>query len=82
MRIIKCQVSQQSLGYRLARCLILDKIKHKIDYKLKMMMPCGGAALNKEIEQFFFSIGLPVICGYGMTETTATITAQKIIKNR
>lgn len=65
------------LGYRLARSLILDKIKHKIGPKLKMM-PCGGAALNKDIEQFFFSVGLPVMCGYGMTETSATVTAQKI----
>jgi len=28
----------------------------------------GGAALNREVEQFFRSIGFPLACGYGMTE--------------
>ncbi|MBU8869594.1 MAG: AMP-binding protein [Gemmatimonadales bacterium] len=31
-------------------------------------MVIGGAALNKEIEQFFRQIGVNLTCGYGMTE--------------
>ena len=38
-------------------------------------MPCGGAMLKKEISEFFAAIGMPVIVGYGLTETTATVTA-------
>jgi long-chain acyl-CoA synthetase len=28
----------------------------------------GGAALNGDVERFFFAIGFPFTCGYGMTE--------------
>lgn len=34
----------------------------------------GGAPLNKEIENFFVSIGLPIAMGYGTTETAPLIT--------
>ena len=34
----------------------------------------GGAPLNKEIENFFVSIGSPIAMGYGTTETAPLIT--------
>ena len=34
----------------------------------------GGAPLNKEIENFFISVGFPIAMGYGTTETAALIT--------
>ena len=34
----------------------------------------GGAPLNKEIENFFISIGFPIAMGYGTTETAPLIT--------
>ena len=38
-------------------------------------LPCGGAMLKKEISEFLQPLVLPVIVGYGLTETTATVTA-------
>ena len=34
----------------------------------------GGAPLNKEIENFFISVGFPIAMGYGTTETAPLIT--------
>ncbi len=34
----------------------------------------GGAPLNKEIENFFISVGFPIAMGYGTTETAPFIT--------
>lgn len=38
------------------------------------MMPCGGAKLEPAIGLFFHAIGINIKLGYGMTETTATVS--------
>lgn len=53
--------------------VVLSKIRDKMGGKLRFM-PCGGAALSPEITTFFRAVGVPVIVGYGLTETTATVT--------
>jgi long-chain acyl-CoA synthetase len=37
-------------------------------------MPCGGAPLAPDMVSFFHSFGLNIKCGYGLTETTATVS--------
>jgi long-chain acyl-CoA synthetase len=37
-------------------------------------LPCGGASLSPEVTRFFESVGIHVTVGYGLTETTATLT--------
>ena len=46
---------------------IHDQIYEVFGGKFKEMV-IGGAALNKDIEQFFRTIGMSITCGYGMTE--------------
>lgn len=59
--------------YRLADKLVLSKLRQLLGGKMRMM-PCGGAKLEASIGQFFHSIGLNIKLGYGMTETTATVS--------
>ena len=40
----------------------------------------GGAALPSEIEAFWHDIGIPIIQGYGMTETTALVSLNSPFK--
>lgn len=61
------------LKYKLAKALVLDKIKQKLLPRAQML-PCSGAKLSDEVNVFFQSLGLPIAYGYGMTETTATIS--------
>ncbi len=35
---------------------------------------CGGAALDPELENFFDTIGVPIVQGYGLTETAPVLT--------
>ncbi|MFP4420078.1 MAG: AMP-dependent synthetase/ligase [Desulfococcaceae bacterium] len=63
------------LKFRLLDRLALKKIRNVLGGRLRFM-PCAGAAISAEIDQFFFALGLPLLCGYGLTETTATATCR------
>ncbi|QDF65595.1 long-chain fatty acid--CoA ligase [Shewanella sp. SNU WT4] len=66
-----------ALQYQLAQKLVFSKLRLVLGGRLKFM-PCGGAALDSKVASFFYAIGVPVLCGYGMTETTATVTCQAL----
>ncbi|WP_220768004.1 long-chain fatty acid--CoA ligase [Shewanella sp. MBTL60-007] len=66
-----------SLQWKLADKLVFSKLKQVLGGRLKFM-PCGGAALDPNVSAFFQSIDVPVLCGYGMTETTATATCNTL----
>lgn len=53
--------------------LVYTKLKAVLGGRIKFM-PCGGANLEPSIGRFFQSIGINVKLGYGMTETTATVS--------
>lgn len=57
-----------------AELLVYSKIKEKMGGRL-WFMPCGGASLSPEVTQFFESVNIHLTVGYGLTETTATLTA-------
>ncbi|WP_407332103.1 AMP-dependent synthetase/ligase [Enterovibrio sp. 27052020O] len=60
-------------AYRAADKLVLSKLRQLLGGQIKMM-PCGGAKLEPAIGRFFHAIGINVKLGYGMTETTATVS--------
>jgi len=53
--------------------LIFAKIRKAFGGKLTMM-PTAGAPLSAEITEFFHALGMPLLIGYGLTETTATVS--------
>ncbi len=57
----------------IADMLVFSKIKGKMGGRL-WFLPCGGASLSPEVTQFFESMGIHITVGYGLTETTATLT--------
>ncbi|GJJ80065.1 long-chain fatty acid--CoA ligase [Pasteurella canis] len=59
--------------YALADKLVLSKLRQLLGGRIRMM-PCGGAKLEPTIGLFFHSIGINIKLGYGMTETTATVS--------
>ncbi|MDF9398072.1 long-chain fatty acid--CoA ligase [Vibrio sp. 1180_3] len=69
--------SQPSLllkkSYALADKLVLSKLRALLGGNINFM-PCGGAKLDETIGRFFHAIGINVKLGYGMTETTATVS--------
>jgi len=62
------------LKYSLANTLVFNKVKQKMGRRL-WFMPCGGASVSPDVTQLFEAMGLHITVGYGLTETTATLTA-------
>lgn len=60
-------------SYALADKIVLAKLRELLGGRINFM-PCGGAKLDETIGRFFQAIGINVKLGYGMTETTATVS--------
>ena len=56
--------------------LIRQKIQARLGGKLKYFIS-GGAALNPEIGSFFMALGVKLLQGYGQTEASPVITANR-----
>lgn len=62
----------ETLVYRTVRGALGPKIKY---------VACGGAPLSLDLAHFYNGIGLPMIQGYGMTETAAPFAATRVTDN-
>jgi long-chain acyl-CoA synthetase len=62
-----------SIQKRIAEKLVFSKIKEKTGGKLKFMIS-GGAALPKNVGEFFGNLGIKVLEGFGLTETSPIMT--------
>ena len=59
--------------YKLAERLVFNKVKTKLGGRFRHPI-AGGAPLSKDTLRIFEAIGLPIIEGYGMTESHLIIT--------
>ena len=62
----------ETLVYRTVRGALGPKIKY---------VACGGAPLSLDLAHFYNGIGLPMIQGYGMTETAAPFAPTRVTDN-
>jgi long-chain acyl-CoA synthetase len=62
-----------ALWLGLGRKLIFGKIKEGFGSHVRTLI-CGSAPLSPETQQFFLMLGIPVLQGYGLTETTGICT--------
>ncbi len=53
--------------------LVFKKIQMALGGKIKFI-GCGGARLSPRVEKFFWTAGLPVYQGYGLTETSPLVS--------
>jgi long-chain acyl-CoA synthetase len=64
------------LRHAVADRLVLRKLQAIVGGRIKFF-PCAGAPLSQEIEEFFYAAGIYICYGYGLTETTATVSCHE-----
>jgi long-chain acyl-CoA synthetase len=68
--------------HRLAERLVLSPLRKRLVGGGLRFFISGGAALAKEIEEFFWAIGVPILNGWGMTETSSGACSNTLAQHR
>jgi long-chain acyl-CoA synthetase len=63
------------LRLRIADHLVLDSLRRRLTGGRLRFFISGGAPLNEKVEAFFWSIGVKILQGWGLTETTSGVSS-------
>lgn len=83
----RCQVEKKkvpavlALKHRLATRLVFSKWREAFGGRIRLLVS-GGAALPEELGYIYLGAGIPIIQGYGLTETSPVITTGLLDDNR
>jgi long-chain acyl-CoA synthetase len=69
------------LQHKLASVLMYTRWKAALGGRIRLLVS-GGAALPEEMTLIYTGAGIPIVQGYGLTETSPVITASLIAENR
>ncbi len=60
--------------------IVYKKIQQATGGNIKQLI-CGGGSLAKHLEDFFEIVGIEILVGYGLTETSPVLSARRYYRN-
>lgn len=69
------------LKHAIASKLVFSKWQKAFGGRMRLLIS-GGAALPEDLSYIYIGAGIPIVQGYGLTETSPVITTSKIEDNR
>jgi long-chain acyl-CoA synthetase len=83
---VKYRPSGAPLGlralYAAAYWLVLAHLKRRLGFDRIRLAVCGAAPASPELFEFYHALGIPLIEGYGMTESTGVISINPVARPR
>ncbi len=68
------------LAWPILKRLVADKVMAKLGGRLRLAI-CGGAPISLEVAKTFLGLGLNLIQGYGLTETSPMVSGNPVEDN-
>ncbi len=68
------------LAWPLLRALVAAKVQARLGGRLRIAV-CGGAPLSETVARTFIGLGVPLLQGYGMTEASPVVSANRLDDN-
>ena len=68
--------------HKLADRLVLAPLRKRLTGGRLRFFISGGAGLAREIEEFFWAIGVPILNGWGMTETSSGVCSNTLREHK
>jgi len=79
--VAQMQGEPSSLAWKIANKLVYSKLRDAFGGRVKVFV-AGGAPLGIDLAQWFASAGIPILEGYGLTETSPVIAVNLPGRNK
>lgn len=69
-----------SLAWPVLQSAVAQKVLARFGGRIRVAV-CGGAALGPQVAKTFIGLGLPIVQGYGLTETSPVVSVNRLEDN-
>lgn len=66
------------MEYEMYNKTLFSLVRHELGLEHTNIFPTAGATVSSHVEEFVHSIGLTMVVGYGLTESLATVTCDRV----